>query len=94
MNEFILLGNRILVQILEEGPKSVNGIIMPSSSPERFPRAIVVHVSLDVPLVNERDKIIMDRHSGTKITINDEMYQLIKGDDVIAVFKEKNEFQD
>ena len=89
MNDFILLGNRILVQIQEDGPKTVNGIIMPSTTPERFPRATVMHVSLDVPLVNEGDEIILDRHSGTKININNELFQLIKSEDVIAVFQVK-----
>jgi len=89
MNEFTLLGNRILVQIQEEGPKTVNGIIMPSTTPERFPTATVAVVSLDVPLVNEGDEILVDRHSGMKITINGEQYQLIKSEDVIAVFGEK-----
>ena len=89
MNKFILLGNRILVQFQEEGPKTVNGIIMPSSTPERFPKATVCHVSLDVPLVNEGDEIIVDRHSGMRISINDEQYQLIKGEDVIATFQVK-----
>ena len=89
MNEFMLLGNRILVQIQEEGPKTVNGIIMPSTTPERFPMAIVAHVSLDVPLVNEGDDILIDRHSGMKITIDGEQFQLIKSEDVIAVFQDK-----
>lgn len=87
--EFILIGNRILVQIQEEGPKTVNGIIMPTATPDRFPRAVVCHVSLDVPLVNQGDEIVIDRHSGMKITINDEQFQLIKAEDVIAVFQEK-----
>ena len=89
MDEFILLGNRILVKIEEEGPKTVNGIIMPTTTPDRFPKAVVCHVSLDVPLVNEGDEIIVDRHSGTTITINDEQFKLIKGEDVIAVFQDK-----
>ena len=89
MNEFILLGNRILVQIQEEGPKTLNGIIMPSGTPERFPRARVCHVSMDVPLTNEGDEILIDRHSGMKITIGDEQYQLIKSEDVIATFQVK-----
>jgi co-chaperonin GroES (HSP10) len=89
MNEFNLLGNRILIQFQEEGPKTLNGIIMPSNIPERFPKAIVCHVSLDVPLVNEGDMIIIDRHSGIKIMINEEQYQLIKSEDVIAAFQVK-----
>ena len=89
MNEFILIGNRILIQFEEEGPKTVNGIILPTGVLERFPRAIVKHVSLDVPLTNEGDEIIVDRHSGMKITIADEQYQLIKSEDVIAVFQVK-----
>lgn len=86
--EFVLLGNRILVQINEEGPKTMNGIIMPTTTPERFPKAIVKHVSLDVSIVNEGTEILLDRHSGMKITVNDEQFQLIKSDDVIAVFQE------
>jgi co-chaperonin GroES (HSP10) len=89
MDEFILHGNRILVQMEEEGPKTVNGIIMPTSTPDRFPKAVVKHVSMDVPLTNEGDEIVIDRHSGIGITINDETYQLIKAEDVIATFQVK-----
>jgi chaperonin GroES len=91
------LGNRVLVQRLEQEEKMKGGIILPDSAKKKQESAKVIAVGpgkrLDdgkiVPVpVNIGDTILMDKYSGQEVTIDDEEYMILKGDDIIAIIED------
>lgn len=92
MNDFTLRGERLLVLIKDpDAVVTTKGIIMPAGTVERFVNAIVFKKSDSVAVANEDDTILMDRHCSLgKISIGEETYQLIRPEDVIAVFVKDN----
>ncbi len=91
MKDFNLLGNRVIIQILESQPETVSGIIMPTGTPERFCSAVVkkttISESLDQSGVEIDEVILVDRHACARIVIDREVYQIIKSEDVIAILR-------
>lgn len=91
------LGNRVLVQRLEQEEKMKGGIILPDSAKKKQEAAKVIAVGsgkrlddgkiLPVP-VNVGDVILMDKYSGQEVTVDDEDFVILKADDVIAIIEE------
>lgn len=89
------LSNRVLAERLkEEGMKG--SIILPESSKKTQDRARVVAVgegkrdkegTLVPPPVTEGDMILIEKYSGQEVTIEDQEYVIIRGDDIIAVIE-------
>ena len=87
------LGNRILVQRLEEEKELKGGIILPDTAKKKQEIAVVIAVgpgkvtkegkTLPMP-VKAGDKILMDKYSGQEVNIDDEEYVVVRSDDVIA----------
>ena len=91
------LGNRVLVQRLEQEETLKGGIILPDTAKKKQETAKVVSVGsgkrLDdgkiLPiLVNVGDVILMDKYAGQEVTINDEEFMILKADDIIATIEE------
>lgn len=88
------LGNRVLVQRLEQEEKLKGGIILPDTAKKKQETATVVAVGtgtttsdgklLSIP-VSIGDKILMDKYSGQEVTIDDEEYVILRADDIIAI---------
>ena len=88
------LGNRVLVQRLEQEEKMKGGIILPDTAKKKQETAKVVAVGpgkklddgkvLPVP-VNVGDVILMDKYSGQEVTVDDEEFVILKADDIIAL---------
>ncbi len=91
------LGNRVLAQRLEQQETLKGGIILPDSAKKKQETAKVVAVGpgrklddgkvIPVP-VNVGDVILMDKYSGQEVTIDDEEYMILKGDDIIAIIEQ------
>jgi len=87
------LGDRVLVQRIEQEDTLKGGIILPDTAKKKQEMAIVVAVGkgktssegtlLPMP-VKEGDKILMDKYAGQEITIEDEEYVVLRSDDIIA----------
>lgn len=91
------LGNRVLAQRLEAEEKMKGGIILPDTAKKKQEKAKVVAVGpgkrLDdgkvVPVpVKVGDIILMDKYSGQEVTIDDEEFLILKGDDIIAIIED------
>lgn len=91
------LGNRVLVQRLEQEEKMKGGIILPDTAKKKQESATVVAVGpgkrLDdgsiVPVsVKVNDVILMDKYSGQDVTIDDVEYVILKADDILAIIED------
>jgi chaperonin GroES len=88
------LGDRLLVQRIEEEEKSAGGIIIPDSAKEKPQEGKVVAVGkgkmLDdgkmVPLeVKAGDRILFGKYAGTEVKIEGEEHLIMREDDVLGI---------
>ena len=88
------LGNRVLVRRLEAEEKLKGGILLPDSAKKKQEQAEVIALGtgkLDkagkiLPLpVKVGDIILMEKYSGQEITLDDQEYVIVRGDDIIAI---------
>ena len=88
------LGDRVLVQPIEQEEVSKGGIIIPDSAKEKPQEATVVAVgngkildSGDVrPLeVKVGDRILFSKYAGTEVKIEGEEHLILREDDIIGI---------
>lgn len=88
------LGDRLIVQRLEQEETLKGGIILPDTAKKKQEMATVVAIgkgkmteegkTLPMP-VKEGDRILMDKYSGQEVTVDGEEYLVLRADDVIAI---------
>jgi chaperonin GroES len=90
------LGNRILVQRLEEEQQTKGGIIVPDTAKEKPQQGKVIEVGLGrmtddgkrIPVgVKKGDKVLFGKYSGTDVSIGDNEYLIIEEDQVLAIIE-------
>src|SRR5512136_835791 len=88
------LGDRVLVEPIEEKEVKKGGIIIPDSAKEKPQEGIVRAIGtgkLDdngkkVPFeVKVGDRVLVSKYGGTEVRINDREYKLLNSDDVLAI---------
>lgn len=90
------LGDRLLVQRIEQEETLKGGIILPESAKKKQEVAVVVAIgsgkitddgkTLPMP-VKAGDKVLMDKYSGQEVTVDDEEYVVLRAGDVIATIE-------
>lgn len=92
--KFRPLGFRVLVKRLEAEETLKGGILLPDSAKKKQEKAEVVALGTgktdksgkNIPLpVNVGDIILMEKYSGQEVTLDDNEYVIVRGDDIIAV---------
>ncbi|MBP9015097.1 MAG: co-chaperone GroES [Candidatus Atribacteria bacterium] len=90
------LGDRILVQRVEEEEVKKGGIIIPDTAKEKPQQGKVIAVGTGkisedgkrLPLeVKEGDKILFGKYAGTEVKIGDEEYLIMREDDVLGIIE-------
>lgn len=91
------LGDRLIVQRLEQEETLKGGIILPDSAKKKQEIAVVVAVgkgkvtdegkTLPMP-VKVGDKVLMDKYSGQEVTVDDDEYVVLRAGDVIATLED------
>lgn len=88
------LGDRVLVQPLEEKETKKGGIIIPDTAKEKPQEGKIVSVGTGktddegkkVPFeVKKGDKVLYSKYGGTDITIDGDQYLIMREDDILAV---------
>ncbi|MCX6356557.1 MAG: co-chaperone GroES [Candidatus Aureabacteria bacterium] len=88
------LGDRILVQRLEEDGVKKGGIIIPDTAKEKPMQAKVIEVGPGkrnedgklIPLeVKKGDTVLIGKYAGNEVTVNDKEYLILREEDVLAV---------
>ena len=84
--EFKPLGERVLVQRLEEDTKTASGIIIPDNAKEKPLFGVVKAVSKEVKLLEEGDQVAFTKYGGTEIKLDGTEYLILKLEDILGVF--------
>ena len=91
------LGDRVLLEPLEEEERTSSGIILPDSAKEKPQEGLVVAVGpgrlLDngdrvSPEVEEGDKVIFQKYAGTEVKVEEEAYLILSEKDILAIVEE------
>ena len=87
------LGDRLIVEVLEEEETTVSGIVLPDTAKEKPQRGKVLavgpgprdedgeHIAMDVA---EGDEIIFSKYGGTEIKVDGEELLVLRESDVLA----------
>jgi len=87
------LGDRLIVQVVEEEEKTVSGIVLPDTAKEKPQRGKVVAVgdgklnedNHRVPVdVTEGDEVLYSKYGGTDIVVEGEDLLVLRESDVLA----------
>jgi chaperonin GroES len=87
------LGDRLIVEVLEEEETTTSGIVLPDTAKEKPQRGRVLAVgpgSRDekgkyIPLdVEEDDEIVFSKYGGTEIKVGVDEYLILRESDVLA----------
>ncbi len=90
------LGDRVLVQPIEEEEVEKGGIIIPDSAKEKPQEGEVIAVGPGkvrddgtvAPMnVKKGERVLMPKYGGTEIKIDDVQYQIIREDDILGVIE-------
>jgi chaperonin GroES len=88
------LGDRVIVEIIEEPQTTVSGIVLPDTAQEKSQRGKVIAVGpgklLDsgerAPLeVSEGDTVMFAKYGGTEVTLDGQDLMILQERDIIAV---------
>jgi chaperonin GroES len=88
--KFKPLGQRVLVERVEEQTKTASGIIIPDNAKEKPLHGTIIAVSDEIKekkLVQEKDVVVFAKYSGSEITIDDKTYLVMNIDDVLGILK-------
>ena len=90
------LGDRVLVQPLDEKEVKKGGIIIPDSHKEKPAQGEVVAVgtgyrlqdgSVKVLDVKKGDKVLFGKYSGTEVKVGGENYLIMKEDEILGILQ-------
>jgi chaperonin GroES len=84
------LGERVLVQRVEEENKTASGIIIPDNAKEKPSQGVVKAVSAKVTedgAIVLDDKVVFGKYSGTELTIDGTTYLVLETKDILGIIK-------
>jgi len=79
------LGDRVLVERVEETNTTASGIIIPDNAKEKPSRAKVIAVSSEVEDVKEGDVVVFGKYSGTELVLEGKEYLVLETSDILGV---------
>ena len=89
------LGDRVLVEPIEEKEQTVGGIIIPDSAKEKPMQGKVIAVGKKTDKdgkevafdVKKGDMVLLPKYGGTEVKVGDKKYQLVREEDLLGVFE-------
>ena len=94
--KFQPLGDRVLVQPIEENEQVAGGIIIPDSAKEKPQQGSIVALGSggkDIDgnkitfEVKVGDTVLMPKYGGTELKLGDDTYQIMRQDDILGIIK-------
>ena len=88
------LGDRILVEAVEEKEVKKGGIIIPDSAKEKPMESIIIALGTGktnddgkkIPFeVKKGDRILCSKYGGTEIKLDGKEYKILSSDDILAI---------
>ena len=90
------LGDRILVEAVEEKEQKKGGIIIPDSAKEKPQEGIIVALGTGKTddngkkvafEVKKGDRVLVSKYGGTEIKLDGKEYKILNSDDILAVIE-------
>jgi len=90
------LGDRVLVEPVEEKEVKKGGIIIPDSAKEKPTEAVIVALGTGKTddagkkvafEVKKGDRVLISKYGGTEIKLEGKEYKLLNSDDILAVLE-------
>lgn len=89
------LGDRVLVEPIEEKEQTVGGIIIPDSAKEKPMQGKVIAVGKKVDKegkgiafdVKKGDTVLLPKYGGTEVKIGEKKLQLVREEDLLGVIE-------
>lgn len=89
------LGDRVLVEPIEEKEQSVGGIIIPDSAKEKPMQGKVIAVGKKLDDAGKEvafdvkpgDTVLLPKYGGTEVKIDGQKFQLVREEDLLGVFE-------
>ena len=88
------LGDRVLVQSVDDDEQVKGGIIIPDSAKEKPQQATIIALgtgkkdddgnAVDFQ-VKVGDVVLVSKYGGTEVKFDDEVYQLLREDDILGI---------
>ncbi len=88
------LGDRVLVEPVEEKEVKKGGIIIPDTAKEKPTEGVIVALGTGktddngkkVPFeVKKGDRVLISKYGGTEIKLNGKEYKILNSDDILAM---------
>ena len=83
--KFKPLKDRVFVSYTSELEKTAGGLYIPDSAKEKPQTGKVEAVGDEVKQIKVADTILFDKYSGSKITLDNKEYLIVKEEDVLGI---------
>jgi chaperonin GroES len=78
------IGDRVLVEHVEEKEQVRGGIIIPDAAKEKPQEAKVIALGTGFE-VKVGDRVLISKYGGTEVKLDDKKYTLVREDDILGV---------
>jgi chaperonin GroES len=88
------LGNRVLIEPIEQDEITAGGIVIPDTAKEKPQQGMILAIGPGardedgerIPLdVAKGDKVLFAKYSGTEIKVDGKKYLILREDDILAI---------
>ncbi|MDD2451363.1 co-chaperone GroES [Sulfurovum sp.] len=79
------LGDRLLVERIEEASTTSSGIIIPDNAKDKPSQGKVIAVGSEVEEVKVGDTIVFGKYAGSEITIDNTVYLIMEQSDALGI---------
>lgn len=83
--KFKPLKDRVFVKFSEEGEKTAGGLYIPDTAKEKPQKGVVEAVGSEVKEVKVGNTILFDKYSGSKVTMDNNDYLIVKEEDILGI---------
>ena len=83
--KFKPLKDRVFVKYSEEGERTAGGLYIPDSAKEKPQKGVVEAIGTEVKEIKVGNIILFDKYSGSKVTIDNNEYLIIKEEDILGI---------
>ena len=79
------LGDRVLVERVEETNTTASGIIIPDNAKEKPSEGKVLAIGSDVEEIKEGDVVVFGKYSGTELVLDGNEYLVLEVSDILGI---------
>jgi chaperonin GroES len=79
------LGDRLLIQRVEESNTTASGIIIPDNAKEKPSKGKVIAIGSEVEDINVDDTVVFGKYSGNEISIDGTEYLIMESSDIFGL---------